>query len=179
MKKSLEIWRHIPGYKGLYEASNFGRIKALATHNHKYDIIFSLVPHKSGYYYICLRKNGKTKSMSVHRLVAKAFHKCPNKNLQVNHKDGNKINNRMENLEWVTKAKNIQHTFTHLGRKPTNLGIIRGNNHLSKAVLCVNTGKIYLCAKDAGDDLGLNFASIRNVCCGANRILKKLKFKYV
>lgn len=179
MKAEKEIWKYIPGFKGLYEASNLGRIKALSSKTHKKDLIFSTPPHPSGYYCICIRKNGLTRSMSVHRLVALAFHKRRKKSLQVNHKDGNKLNNRADNLQWVTKAKNIQHTFTHLGRVSSNMGIIRAANHLSKKVICVNTGKVYDCAKDAGDMLGLNFASIRNVCSGANKSLKKLYFQYV
>jgi len=175
----IEIWKCIPGYKRIYEASSLGRIKSLPGLTHKKDIILRPSKSKDGYYRVCIRKSGISKVITVHRLIAKTFIRKRGKNLEVNHKDGNKLNNKVENLEWVSRSRNIQHMFTDLGRKSIMFGKFGKDNHLSKKVLCVNTGKTYDCAKDAGKELGLNYASIRNVCCGANKSLKKMIFKYV
>ena len=82
------------GYEGLYQISNFGRIK------NKYNKIKKLSYDKDGYLRTSLYKNGKPKSVGVHRLVADAFIKNPNNFSQVNHKNEIKDDNVVENLEW-------------------------------------------------------------------------------
>ena len=100
----MEIWKDIEGYEGLYQVSNFGRIKSLYNYRGKNNI---LVPHiKRGYYQIGLRKNTKRKWFSIHRLVAETFIENPNNLPCVNHIDENKLNNKVENLEWCTIAYN-------------------------------------------------------------------------
>ena len=107
-----EEWRPIKGYEGLYEVSNLGRIKRLPlgkqwpyrqTHNN----IRRLKKSNRGYLVVNLSKQNKVKFYAVHRLVAAAF--IPNTgNLpQINHKDENKTNNRVENLEWCNAKYNI------------------------------------------------------------------------
>lgn len=117
-KEIQEVWKDIDGFKGLYQVSNLGRIKALEkktrTHNgHKTwpeKIIKPIIQH-SGYAHVGLWKNGRQTQSCVHRLVAYAF--CHNdatlfKN-QVNHKNENKLDNRASNLEWVTPQENTNH----------------------------------------------------------------------
>lgn len=101
----MEVWKDIKGYENLYQVSNCGRVKSL--YNYKRNGTNILKPRiKRGYYTIGLRKNGIRKWYQVHRLVASAF--IPNKdNLpQVNHKNENKLDNKIENLEWCSVSYN-------------------------------------------------------------------------
>lgn len=105
-----EIWKPIEGYEGLYEVSSYGRVKRLGGYDRfnrkKVSKILKLSYNNSGYYIVHLWKNGFRKSKLLHRLVAETF--IPNiDNLpQVNHKDENKSNNRVDNLEWCTAKYN-------------------------------------------------------------------------
>ena len=99
-----EIWKDIKDYEGHYQVSNLGRVKSIKFG--KEIILKQHINIKGGYYYVCLLKNGKHKNYYVHRLVAEAF--IPNSyNLpQVNHRDENKLNNNVDNLEWCTNEYN-------------------------------------------------------------------------
>lgn len=99
----VETWKDIPNYEGLYQVSNLGRIKS----NYNYRKGNILTPRlKKGYYTIGLRKDGIRKWHLVHRLVASAFILNENDYPQINHKDENKLNNRVDNLEWCTASYN-------------------------------------------------------------------------
>ncbi len=134
MKKyKCEVWKDIKGYEGLYQVSNFGRVKSLP--RFRIGKSNSLVPinesimkdtiSNRGYNIISLCKNGKYKTLTIHSLVAKAF--IPNsENLpEVNHKDGDKTNNNDWNLEWVTSSENKKHAHkiglcNQIGEKNAN-----------------------------------------------------------
>ena len=111
MKK--EYWKPVVGYEGLYEVSNWGRVKSI-----KFGKEIILTQHiRCGYYIVSLWKNGKGKTYSVHRLVAEAFLEIPEelrhlkgtRYLQVNHKDEDKTNNNVENLEWCSAKYNTNY----------------------------------------------------------------------
>ena len=107
-----EIWKDIKGYEGKYEISNFGRVKShvkIGTPTYYKTPILST----PGYYTVCLSKDGKVSySVGIHRLVAEAFVENTDKTkTEVNHKDGNKLNNYYENLEWVTRKENNEHAI--------------------------------------------------------------------
>lgn len=110
-----EIWKDIEGYEGLYQVSNLGRVKRMRFINKNTNIekerIKSQKIRKDGYLEVALYKNGKGKYIQVHRLVAKSFIPNPKKLPQVNHIDGNKQNNKMDNLEWCDCQENMQHSY--------------------------------------------------------------------
>lgn len=98
----IEIWKNIKEYED-YQVSNLGRVKSLKFGK---EIIMSQITDRKGYLCVKLCKNGKHKKFSVHRLVAEAFIPNPNNYPQVNHKDENKQNNCVENLEYCTNEYN-------------------------------------------------------------------------
>lgn len=100
-----EIWKPVKGYEGFYEISNYGNVKNVQRGN-----LRKLLLNKDGYVEILLSKNGSVKSVRVHRLVAEAFIPNPDKKPEVNHKDYNKSNNYIENLEWTTRKENVNHS---------------------------------------------------------------------
>lgn len=108
-----ESWRDIDGYEGKYQVSDRGRIKSLS----RYRVVNSLMPerimiscsHRSGYRVVWLRKPKEHRKFFVHRLVASAFISNPESKPIVNHKDRDKANNRVSNLEWFTLSENSQH----------------------------------------------------------------------
>ena len=121
-----EEWKSIKGYEGLYEISNLGNVKSLSRmkiNNRGYqktkERIAKPVKHNSEYYRVSLTNNNhERKYFSIHRLVAEAFLPNPDNLPQVNHKDGNKTNNKVENLEWCSRSYNLQHAYDN-GLKPT------------------------------------------------------------
>lgn len=96
----MEIWKTIQDYGGLYQVSNTGKVRDLKNH------IKSVYKNNKGYVCLSLYYNGKTYHPTIHRLVAKAFIPNPNNYEQVNHKDCNKENNSVENLEWCNQRYN-------------------------------------------------------------------------
>src|SRR6478735_358058 len=115
-----EEWRPIQGYEGKYEISNFGRIKSLNRKDergksHPTIILKSFFSHE--YRRVQLSKNGDRIKYQVHRLVGEAFIPNPMNLSQINHKRGNRHDNRAWMLEWSTCADNHKHAFSYLGKK--------------------------------------------------------------
>ena len=116
-----EIWKDIEGYEGLYQISDKGRVRSLVGWNGRKYIkrVKMLNPYKQGIgnnsdYYrsvVKLKNKGKSKDFKVHRLVAIAFLDNPDGKPNINHIDGNPLNNIMENLEWCTQKENIDHSI--------------------------------------------------------------------
>lgn len=123
----LEIWKDIPWFKD-YQASNLGNVKSLKRWKEKIRIIQH---HRNWYCYINLF-NWKTKSYLLHRLVIKSF--LWENILEVNHKDWNKDNNKLENLEYCTRLQNCRHKFDILKHRSPNLGKFWKDNPTSKKV---------------------------------------------
>ena len=101
-----EIWCPIKGYEGLYEVSDQGRVKSLKFGKER---ILKSVRDKDGYLLVCLCKNREKKMCKIHRLVAQAFIQNPDNLQEVNHKDENKTNNYVQNLEWCDQKYNINY----------------------------------------------------------------------
>ena len=117
-----EIWKDIPEYKGLYQVSNYGNIRSMDTiinckgaknidKHIRYGKILRQNKTTTGYYYVNLSKQGKVKNMRVHRLVALTFIDNPNNYLLINYIDGNKLNNKVENLEWCNHSYNLKEAY--------------------------------------------------------------------
>jgi len=104
-----EEWRPINGFEGLYEISSYGRVKSFKSHPSGKILKTNL--DSNGYPKISLSKNGAKKDALVHRLVAEAYLPRVDGKTCVNHIDGNKANNRLDNLEWCTYSENIKHAI--------------------------------------------------------------------
>lgn len=113
-----EIWKDIKGYEGLYQISNLGRVKSLqrkVKNKNGYRIIKEKIlcnyKNNNGYYCVNLRKECNIDIRLIHRLIAEYFIPNPNNYPIINHKDGNKLNNKIDNLEWCTQQHNIREAF--------------------------------------------------------------------
>ena len=179
-----EIWKDIPDFEGLYQVSNFGRIKSLErkefmARNNCYRVrkerILKADITKKGYERVLLYKNGKSKKIFVHRLVAIAFINNPNNHPIINHIDEVPLNNHVSNLEWCTHSYNS----TYKGAKERQL------KNVWKGVQSTNvkTGetKLYRSAADAERESNGYFRrrSISRVCTGERPIHKGHYWKYL
>jgi len=136
----MENWRDVVGYEGIYQVSDLGRVKSLDRDSYfirrgkkipRKHISRILKQHQNmfGYMTVCLNKPGsKQRSHKVHRIVAEAFIDNQLSYLQVNHIDGKKDNNKIENLEWCNNKQNIVHAYS-IGLIMPKLG---SNSHLAK-----------------------------------------------
>ena len=172
-----EIWCDIKDYEGLYQVSNHGRVRSLdrlvpftcrktreTVFIHKKGrIIAQLI--WGGYYTVCLYKKKKQcKRLKVSRLVAQAF--IPNRLNKpfVNHIDGDKLNNYVENLEWVTCSENNKHAYD------TGLHIPYQN----KKIVCIETGQVFDSATQAAKAVGVHKSNIckaaqNAICCSRGK----------
>ena len=105
-----EAWVDIKDYEGLYQISNLGRVKSLKRNTAHERILIPRVG-RDGYLYVGLCKNGITKTKKIHRLVAENFIENPENKKEVNHIDGNKLNNYIFNLEWCNRSYNLKHAY--------------------------------------------------------------------
>ena len=172
----MEEWRDIKGYEGYYQISNFGRVKSLSrdvgSNRCKKETIMKTSLDKDGYENLVLRKNGKQRHFRVNRLVAEAFLENPNNYPQVNHKDEDKTNNNVNNLEWCSAKYNVNY-----GSR---------TEKASKKVICATTGKIFKSIAEASKYYNLKGNHISACCkgklksCGKHPITgEKLVWKYL
>lgn len=168
-----EIWKDVVGYEGLYQISNLGNVKSLNYNHTGKERILAKKHHKSGYVTVTLCKNGKHKNKSIHILVAMAF--IPNRfSLPcVNHIDGDKENNFVDNLEWVTYSQNTMHAIQTGLRVDSNMrGVMGPANKNSRPVRQYTKDgeivKVWPCVSDAARFYGCNPCTITN--CTKGRI---------
>ncbi len=165
-----ELWKDIEGYEGLYQISNMGRVKSLARpckgfgFKFTVDRILSQKCNSNGYKEILLSKEGKHKTVSVHRLVAIAFLPNPDKLPMVNHKDENKSNNCIDNLEWCTAKYNANYG-THVARMREKL-VSKSKSVYQIDKQCGMIIRWWDCAEAAGKKLKICPSYIRQVCKG-------------
>ena len=149
------MWREIEGYAGLYEVSDAGEVASLRFNHSNKRRIIKQSRNTNGYMIVKLYKHGAKKTVRVHRLVAMAFIKKPNGKNQVNHKDGDKTNNSVKNLEWVDNSENQLHSFQKLGNSYSGQGI-------SVKIADKTTGKIYSSISETARAIGVSRRTIAN-----------------
>ena len=168
-----EEWRDIKGHESRYQISNWGRVRSFANHHKGRSMDFKLLKsYSTGNY---LKVNIDRKNMAIHREVAKAF--IPNhcKKLTVNHKDGNKLNNNISNLEWLTYSENMKHAY-RIGLQTSRAG---ENNGFPSKLNKFQVQKIKL--MNEMDNLGcVKISKIFNVSKSLiSRIIKGKAWKHV
>ena len=180
--KQKEIWRDIVGYEGLYQVSNLGRVRSLehyvstkggAARKSPSKILSNCFDGK--YLHVILHKNGRNKVCLIHRLVATAFIPKPENKQQVNHIDGNKLNNFISNLEWCNGSENLKHAYK-TGLATPSVTHYRGIKAF-KASDKTFVGE-YSSQHEAARVLGLNVAHICSVLKGRASQTKGYYFEY-
>ncbi len=164
----IEIWKDIEGYEGLYQISNYGNVKSLGNDKTRKERILKPAKDKDGYLMVGLCKQGERKYHKIHRLVAQEFFPNPNNYPEVNHKDEDKTNNQVTNLEFCDRKYNINYG-THTERSALSR---------SKPVLCVETGKIYQSTHQVERELGFAQQYISNACNGRYKQAYGFHWKY-
>lgn len=159
-----EIWKDVVGYEGIYQVSSLGRIKSLSRYVNRNDGHRRLTPEKilisaknyKGYMGIALIKDGQKYRTTVHRIMAKAFIPNPENKCDVNHINGIKDDNRIENLEWSTRTENVIHAYK-LGLRPH----VAPNAKRLK-IIDTSTGIVYEKLNDAAKALGIHKNTLWN-----------------
>jgi len=172
-----EIWYDIPNTNNMYKISNLGRLKSLHG-NHK--IIKQFINNK-GYCKGALKMNSKRDNFFIHRLLAiSAIDNLENKP-QINHKNGIRHDNKIENLEWNTNSENNLHSYRQLKREPSRsyIGRFGKLHHASKKVKCDTFDLIFDSARTASRELGISQGSISHTCNGRQLHTSGLVFKYI
>jgi hypothetical protein len=172
----MKTWKDIKGYEGLYQASNDGEIKSLIKRQGK-EIILKQGIDKCGYCIVTLCKNKIKKTKTVHRLIALTFLKSTEK--QVNHKDGNKKNNKLDNLEFVSAKQNINHALKNGLLKPNTIKIAELKRRIVLQIDPI-TNKIinkYISAHEASRITKFNRGNI-STCCRLKKIMYNYKWEY-
>ena len=173
----MELWRNISNYEGLYQVSNLGRVKSLSREMFNGKVWFTsnerilkerIAKNKSHYATVSLRKDGKSNTKSVHRLVALAFLPLIEGKNYVNHKDENKLNNIDTNLEWVTPSENLNYKDNQITKGDKRSVPVKGI-HPDGTVVIIKT------AREARDK-GYDKARISVVCDKENRHYKGMKW---
>lgn len=175
----MDQWKDIPGYEGRYQASETGQIKSLIGASR----VLKQSQTSKGYSCVCLRSDKKSKHWLVHRLIAVTF-LGENPKLDINHKNGVKTDNRLENLEWCTRSENIRHAFkmglsiNHLW----TLGKVGAMSGRSKPVIQkAKTGHEvarFTCIKEAAFTTGIAASGISAAATGRQKTAGKCLWEF-
>ena len=188
-KEALEIWVDINGYAGIYQVSTYGRVRSLERidcrgQKRKEKLIKPYRGGSKGYKAVCLSMNGAVKSVRIHRLVAEHFIERDLGRVYVNHKNGDKSDNRAENLEWVTIAENNLHSFRHLNRNASGggKGKFGAECHRSKPIVAtsISCGMVrnFVSAREASKHFGVSVATVSRSCNGKGPSISGYSMRY-
>ena len=156
----VEIWKAIPGYEGIYEVSSKGQVRSLNyRHTGKPGIL--KVRDDKGYLTIGLNHNGKRHDYRIHRLVAEAFIPNPNNLPQINHKDENKYNNCVNNLEWCTAQYNVNYGTARERQRQKMMIPVYGTN-INNGTIIRFEGMVEACKYLKS--IGFTTANTTNIC---------------
>ena len=159
------MMKDIKGYEGLYAVTSCGKVWS-----YRKKIFLKPRINKSSYCQVCLYKDGENiKQPYVHRLVADAYLVKPDESYEVNHKDQNRENNCVNNLEWVSHKDNINYS-DHNERM--------GKAHRKK-VRCIETGIIYNSIKEAAESMGLTISALSHHLRGKTKSCGGYHWEYV
>ena len=179
-----EVWKDIPNYEGYYQISNLGRIKSVAR-KVKYQNSYRNVKEKlkktfigkQGYERVELSKNGKIKKYNVHRIVANVFISNPLNKETVNHINGIKTDNRVENLEWATRSENELHAYkiglAKNSEKQRNVARLYCKENKIKSIIQLdldgNSIKEWKSAKEVEEKINISRKNISQCITGKNK----------
>ena len=163
-----EIWKEIPGFEGLYQVSNYGEIRSTPRRGTAGGVMKGHVDQK-GYINITLRKDGMQYTQKLHRLIAITFIPNPHNYPEINHKDENKQNNRVDNLEWCTTSYNHEYGTRTL----------RASIRCGKPIRCIETGVEYPGARWAARELNIDSSSITKALKNPNRTCGGYHWQYI
>lgn len=186
-KKTPIEWRPIYGYESDYEVNNFGQIRTLKNSPKlkSNSILKPQVSKRNGYVYQMLYKSGTPKLCRVHRIVAQSFIDNPNKYTQVNHKDGDKANNRVSNLEWCNQSQNMKHAYKNKLQSPSQKqkeAVAMANLRKCKPVGQFGNGIListYEGISDASRKTGISASCISRCCKNICNSSGKYQWQYV
>ncbi len=184
-----EEWKDIEGYEGLYQISNYGRVKSLNYKRTGKERILKPTKDSNGYFTVNLRINGTTKSFKTHRLVAKAFIPNPENKSEVDHINTIRDDNRVENLRWVTREENCNNEITRKhnsdSKKIKNNGVPgrKGkDNPYSKSIVQLTLEyefvKIWESTREAEREGDFDHSHIMKCCKGKQKFHKGFKWMY-
>ena len=183
-----EIWKDVVGYEGLYQVSNMGRIRSLGTYRYskksKCPIWVRRLKYlhptveRNGYVYIGLGNSTQQnrKTVKLHRAVATAFIKNPENKPEINHVNGNKADNRAENLEWVTNSENQKHACSHglsICTEKRRRAFMKSRKINDKKVAMIQDGRIIEVFKNmeiAAESVGVDRSNISKCCSGKQKL---------
>jgi len=172
----MENWKALKNYELYYEVSDLGRIKR------KNGKVLKESDNGNGYKTVSPCVNSISKKKYVHRLVASSFIDNAENKKEVNHIDGDTSNNKLSNLEWVTRSENHIHRYKVLKRPATNKGKFGAKNWNSKRVAMYKNGILiqeYAAVMEASRILNVNEASIRSCIYGKSKTCLGHTFKYL
>lgn len=166
----MEIFKDIKGYEGIYQVSNIGRVKSLNYNHTGKENILNPIKNNRGYLQVSLCINGKRKAYKIHRLVCETFLNNPENKKTVNHRNGIKTDNRLDNLEFATHSENHKHAYKELCRKGP-LFCKFGKYHPKSKQVCRYTKSgdyidEFTCLMEAERITNINNCSISSCCKG-------------